>query len=445
MTARPTLIIDTDPLPVIAVAPVVGRPGTTVFVSGAGWEPNDAVFINLAVDEDPEDDENELLEVTVAASTVAADTRFAASFLYPFDPPWSELDEVIIIAYSPDNLDEAQAPFALIPDSALTVTPTVTVTATVTTTITPIPAASSTPTPPSGQEGYGTATVISSGLNVRSGPSTAYPIIRQLRRGATMTVLGQSADTYWLYVRLPDGLLGWVAKYYTDYRGAPPVATPTGAPSPQTPAPPPPASRWVGEYFNNMDLSGEPALTRMDYSLNFNWGYGSPAPQIQVNHFSARWEQPVYFPGGTFRFFADTDDGVRIYVDDVLIIDQWHVSSGVVFTADRTLTRGTHIVRVEYFENTQLANIRVWWDRSDGMSFPDWKGEYYNNRDLSGAPSLVRNDPAIDFNWGTGSPSDRSDRMTSLSVGLGRSTWTPTAIASPPAWTTACASIWTVT
>ena len=133
--ARPTLIIDTDPLPVIAVAPIVGRPGTTVFVSGAGWEPNDAVFINLAVDEDPEDDENELLEVTVAASTVAADTRFAASFLYPYDPPWSELDEVIIVAYSPDSGDEAETPFTLVPDSALTATVTPTMAGT--TTITP--------------------------------------------------------------------------------------------------------------------------------------------------------------------------------------------------------------------------------------------------------------------------------------------------------------------
>ncbi len=420
--ARPTLIIDNDPLPVIAVAPVVGGPGTTVFVSGAGWEPDDAVFINLTVDEDPDDDENELLEVTVAASIVAADTRFAASFLYPYDPPWSELEEVTIVAYSPDTGDVAEAPFTLIPDSALTatVTSTATITATIEPTATPTNTptksvaqpvqATPTPTPAQGQPGYGTATVISNGLNVRTGPSTAYPIIRQLTRGATMVVLGQSTDNYWLYVRLPDGLLGWVAKYYTDYQGSPPVVKPTGVPRPPvstaTPAPMPPsaASRWKAEYFNNVNLSGAPALVRNDYNLNFNWGYGSPDPRIQVNHFSARWVQPVYFPGGTFRFFADTDDGVRIYVDDVLIIDQWKVTSGTVFTADRTLSRGTHIVRVEYFENTELAKIRVWWDRSDGMAFPEWKGEYYNNRSLAGAPSLVRNDAAIDFNWGSGSP-----------------------------------------
>ncbi len=37
-------------------------------------------------------------------------------------------------------------------------------------------------------------------------------------------------------------------------------------------------------------------------------------------------------------------------------------------------------------------------------NFPDWKGEYFNNQTLSGTPVLVRNDTAINFNWGLGSP-----------------------------------------
>jgi len=34
----------------------------------------------------------------------------------------------------------------------------------------------------------------------------------------------------------------------------------------------------------------------------------------------------------------------------------------------------------------------------------DWRGEYYNNRDLNGHPVLVRNDVTINFDWGDGSP-----------------------------------------
>ena len=41
---------------------------------------------------------------------------------------------------------------------------------------------------------------------------------------------------------------------------------------------------------------------------------------------------------------------------------------------------------------------------STPVEITDWRGEYYNNPDLSGAPILVRNDTSVNFNWGTGSP-----------------------------------------
>jgi hypothetical protein len=90
-------------------------------------------------------------------------------------------------------------------------------------------------------------------------------------------------------------------------------------------------------------------------------------------------------------------------VDGQLLIDKWQDQHPTEYTVDRTMVRGTHSVKVEYYEHTGGARVKVWWEKV-AASYPDWKGEYWPNRDLSGNPSLVRNDKTVDFNWGTGTP-----------------------------------------
>ena len=68
-----------------------------------------------------------------------------------------------------------------------------------------------------------------------------------------------------------------------------------------------------------------------------------------------------------------------------------------------------HTIVVYYYQATGTAYIRVWWEQwqpppPTPITFPDWKGEYYANQQLSGDPAFVRNDPTINFNWGTGGP-----------------------------------------
>ena len=97
----------------------------------------------------------------------------------------------------------------------------------------------------------------------------------------------------------------------------PPLPTWTPVPFPtatQTPDP----NMWRGEYFNNPNLQGAPVLVRNDPSINFNWGAGSPAPNIPVDYFSARWTRSLMFDGGMYRFSAQADDGVRVWLDSQL-------------------------------------------------------------------------------------------------------------------------------
>ena len=161
---------------------------------------------------------------------------------------------------------------------------------------------------------------------------------------------------------------------------------------------------WKGEYWSNRQLGGTPALVRNDASLDFNWGRGAPSAGLPADDFSARWTRTLHFEDGRYRFHALVDDGVRLYVDGALLIDQWRDGSQREVTADVNLSHGNHTVRVDYYEHGGDARIRAWWERIGGIGYPEWKGEYWSNREYKGNPALVRNDARIDFNWDTGAP-----------------------------------------
>jgi hypothetical protein len=212
-----------------------------------------------------------------------------------------------------------------------------------------------------------------------------------------------------------------------------PTARPTDTPTPvlptDTPTPtdnptPTPTSTalvitdWRGEYFANRELQGDPVLVRNDGYVDFNWGEGSPAPTIPVNGFSARWARTRQFREGTFHFTITVDDGVRLWVDDTLLINEWH-DGQATYAADLHLTQGTHALRIEYYENLGGALIQFDWQQVEeptptptaGTPAPSavWIGKYFDNPDLDGDPVLVQEYMGSELNldWGLGSPGPR--------------------------------------
>jgi len=158
---------------------------------------------------------------------------------------------------------------------------------------------------------------------------------------------------------------------------------------------------WRVAYWNNMTMHGSPAIEGTDVRLDWDWGAGSPRPEIGVDHFSARWIRYLDLSAGSYRFSATSDDGIRVYVDNSLIIDEWNDHAARTFTADVILAAGHHLVTVEFYENMGDAVAKLsWWP----VSPHNWRGEYYSNRWLGGVPQLVRDDTSIDFNWGYGAP-----------------------------------------
>lgn len=159
---------------------------------------------------------------------------------------------------------------------------------------------------------------------------------------------------------------------------------------------------WWGDYFSNPNLSGDPAMSRYDETINFGWGGGSPASDLPSDNFSVRWVCDEWFAGGAYRFEILSDDGVRVWVGDQLVVDEWRDRQAEPLFVDRYVPAGTYRVRVEYYEHTGDATISVSWSRVVGGAA--WRGEYFDNRELEGSPALVRNDGAIDFDWSSGSP-----------------------------------------
>lgn len=161
---------------------------------------------------------------------------------------------------------------------------------------------------------------------------------------------------------------------------------------------------WKGEYFNNQSLSGSPVLTRNDANVNFNWGYASPDPVVPADHFSVRWTRTLYADAGTYRFTVTADDGVRVWVDGGPLIDKWFDQPPTTYTADISLGAGNHTVKMEYYEDRYSATAQLAYARVSPSPGGMWHAKYFNNMYLAGSPTLTRDEFALNYDWGGGSP-----------------------------------------
>lgn len=200
-----------------------------------------------------------------------------------------------------------------------------------------------------------------------------------------------------------------------DYT-TPVVPTPTTAPADTKPQQEE-VTRWHGQYFNNESLAGAPAGEREDECIDFDWEGSSPwSGVVGVDHFSVRWTRRQFFQGGSYRFFFVTDDGARLWIDpevnDFTIINAWTDQPPTFYQSDLVpLQTGHNTLRVDYYDDTANAEIRLWWERLG--DYPDWKAEYYkyfNQPRFCDGPIITKNEVAInhgedDADWAGGSPS----------------------------------------
>ncbi len=180
-----------------------------------------------------------------------------------------------------------------------------------------------------------------------------------LRYGTTTWAI-MSANNLTSANRILVGQKLWIPGGYAP----PPVyPAPTPVPVPPTAKPPTTGGPWTALYYNNKDLSGSPVETRVDGKIHFDWGVGSPSAAVNSDGFSVLWTAINSFEAGTYRFTTTADDGIRLYVDGALVVDDWNIHPATEKSGEIALAAGNHTVQVRYFEDTGMASVYVRWVR----------------------------------------------------------------------------------
>jgi alpha-L-fucosidase len=116
-------------------------------------------------------------------------------------------------------------------------------------------------------------------------------------------------------------------------------------------------------------------LQRIDANIDFNWVRNSPGSLVKEDEFTAVWTGFIEPQAtGEFQFEAQADDGIRVWVNDQLLINRWknapEGANGFVMGNKAAMTEtGTiklqgnsrYKLRVEYFERKQNASARLLW------------------------------------------------------------------------------------
>lgn len=253
-------------------------------------------------------------------------------------------------------------------------------------------------------------------------PSSAPPAgrVHIVKRGETLAIIAWRYGVDRWAIARANGIANLNLIYIGQRLVIPGARAPRPAPKPLPPKPLPakPAEPvawlgpWIGEYFAGRSLTDPPVLVRPDERIAFDWGFDRPSGCVPADHFSVRWTGSFALEEGAYQFSAKVDDGIRVTVDDEIIIDGWENGSLRTYTALHDLAKGQHTIVVEYYDFAQVARVYFWIKRISGPSedaekeapSSGWAAEFFNNEELAGDPVLTRVDPWIGFEWGAQGP-----------------------------------------
>jgi len=117
-----------------------------------------------------------------------------------------------------------------------------------------------------------------------------------------------------------------------------------------------------GDYYTGQNFD-EFVLTRTDPVIDFGWSDTAPDQALPNNSFSVRWTGDVSAQfTETYSFYTITDDGLRLWVEDKLIIENWTLHGDTEDSGTIDLVAGqSYSIVLEYFENTSGATARLGW------------------------------------------------------------------------------------
>jgi hypothetical protein len=177
-----------------------------------------------------------------------------------------------------------------------------------------------------------------------------------------------------------------------------------------------------GDYFPNTSLSGSPAYSEIDQTVGFSWGNTAPDPSLTAGAFSVRWTGQVQaLANEMYTFETETQDGVRLWVNNQLLIDKWTNQADVKNSGTITLSLGAkYPITLEYYVNSSNAVAYLRWSSPtvpysvvpetqlypppQPVSTNGLTGTYYNNQTWTAPAAFTRVDGTVNFDFGNGSP-----------------------------------------
>jgi hypothetical protein len=118
----------------------------------------------------------------------------------------------------------------------------------------------------------------------------------------------------------------------------------------------------AGYYYDGINFN---TLVGDRRDATINLGSGEPFPGVGSDSFSVRWIGFIQFPStGTYRFRTYTDDGIRVWVNESLIINNWTDHGGTYDTSGNlTFDAGQRVpLTVEFYENAGGEVCRFEWE-----------------------------------------------------------------------------------
>jgi beta-glucosidase len=118
-----------------------------------------------------------------------------------------------------------------------------------------------------------------------------------------------------------------------------------------------------GEYYPNINLAGNPTITRIDSTIDFNWDGIIPGKDFLIDDYSIRWTGQLIAPEtGRYKLSVTGDDGYKLFLDGNLVINSWIEHAPVTESYSVVFQKGSkHAIRLEYFQKSGGASICLTW------------------------------------------------------------------------------------
>jgi PA14 domain/Secretion system C-terminal sorting domain len=190
-------------------------------------------------------------------------------------------------------------------------------------------------------------------------------------------------------------------------------------------------------YFTGADpaipFPATASVTRLDKSVNFNWGASSPDAEIKSAAFKAKWLGKLLpYNSEQYTIYLTASDGVRLWINEKLVVDSWSNKNITTHTAIVDLQKNAeNAIRLEYYSQSSTAACILQWSSASvckevippsqllattaacDNSGTGLTAEYYSNTPPGGTfpPSATTTTitPTVDFDWAKAAPTGISD------------------------------------